>query len=86
MGIEFAVNDQLSISFTSEDFSRTHKTMAATASTNTRNTVTSEQRTIMAAYNIGGATLGVSLIDTENSDYTADREETKTIFSLALAF
>merc|ERR1711907_362263 len=63
MGIEFAVNDQLSISFTSEDFSRTNKTMAATASTNTRTTVTSEQRTIMAAYNIGGATLGVSLID-----------------------
>ncbi len=86
LGIEFAVNDQLSISFTSEDFTRTHKTMAATASTNTRNSVTSEQRTIMAAYNIGGATLGVSLIDTENSDYTADREEAKTIFSLALAF
>ena len=60
--------------------------MAATASTNTRNSVTSEQRTIMAAYNICGATLGVSLIDTENSDYTADREEAKTIFSLALAF
>ena len=86
MGIEFAVNDQLSISFSSEDFTRTHKTMAATASTNTRNSVTSEQRTIMAAYNIGGATLGVSLIDTENSDYTADREEAKTVFSLALAF
>ena len=86
LGIEFAVNDQLSLSISSEDFTRTHKTMAATASTNTRNSVTSEQRTIMAAYNIGGATLGVSLIDTENSDYTADREEAKTIFSLALAF
>ena len=86
IGIEFAVNDQLSISYSSEDFTRTHKTMAATASTNTRNSVTSEQRTIMAAYNIGGATLGVSLIDTSNSDYTADREESKTIFSLALAF
>ena len=86
VGIEMAVNDQLSISFTSEDFSRTDKTMAATASTNSRATVTSEQRTIMAAYNIGGATLGVSIIDTENSDYTADREESKTVFSLALAF
>ena len=40
----------------------------------------------MAAYNIGGATFGVSLIDTDNSDYTANRDETKTIFSLALAF
>ena len=86
IGVEFAVNDQLSISYTQEDFSRTHKTMATTASTNTRNTVTSEQTTIMAAYNVGGAVLGVSLIDTDNSDYTANREETKTIFSLAFEF
>ena len=60
--------------------------MAATASTNTRNTVTSSQTTIMAAYNIGGATLGLSLVDTDNSDYTANRDETKSIVSLALAF
>ena len=86
IGVEFAVNDALSISYTQEDFSRTHKTMATNASTNTRNTVTSEQTTIMAAYNVGGAVLGVSLIDTDNSDYTANREETKTIFSLAFEF
>ena len=85
-GIEFAVNDQLSVSFSEEDFDRTNKTMAATASTNTSSTVTSSQTSIMAAYNIGGATLGISLIDTSNSDYTADREEGKTVFSLALAF
>ena len=84
--IEFAVNDQLSVSITEEDFSRIHKTMAATASTNTRNTVTSSQTTIMAAYNIGGATIGLSLIDTDNSDYTDSRDETKSILSLALAF
>ena len=86
LGVEFAVNDNLSISYTTEDFTRVHKTMAATASTNTRNSVTSEQTTIMAAYNIGGATVGVSLIDTDNSDYTDGREENKTVFSLALAF
>ncbi len=86
LGLEFAVNDQLSLSISEEDFTRVHKTMAATASTNTRNTVTSSQTTIMAAYNIGGATLGLSLVDTDNSDYTANRDETKTIVSLALAF
>ena len=86
IGVEFAVNDALSISYTQEDFSRTNKTMATNASTNTRSTVTSEQTTIMAAYNVGGAVLGVSLIDTDNSDYTANREETKTIFSLAFEF
>ena len=40
----------------------------------------------MAAFNIGGATVGVSLIDTDNSDYTDAREEKKTIFSLAMEF
>ena len=86
IGVEFAVNDQLSISYTSEDFTRTDKTMAATASTNTSTSVTSEQTTIMAAYNVGGAVVGVSLIDTDNSDYTANREENKTVFSLAFEF
>ena len=86
IGIEFAVNDQLSVSFSEEDFTRTNKTMATTASTNTSTSVTSSQTTIMAAYNIGGATLGLSLVDTDNSDYTASRDETKTIVSLALAF
>ena len=86
IGIEFAVNDQLSVSFTEEDFDRTHATFASTASTSTKTTVTSSQTTIMAAYNIGGATLGLSLIDTDNSDYTTSRDETKSIISLALAF
>ncbi len=86
IGIEFAVNDQLSVSITEEDFSRTNKTMAATASTNSSATVTSSQTTIMAAYNIGGATLGLSLVDTDNSDYTTSRDEAKSIISLALAF
>ena len=35
----------------------------------------------MAAYNIGGATLGVSLIDTDNSDYTAVEMKQNCIFS-----
>jgi len=86
IGVEFAVNDQLSLSYSSEDFTRGDVTMATTASTKTLTNVTSEQRTIMAAYNIGGATLGLSLIDTDNSDYTTDRDEQKTIFSLELAF
>ena len=58
----------------------------SSATVKTTTNVTAEQRTIMAAYNIGGATLGLSLIDTDNSDYTTDRDEQKTIFSLELAF
>ncbi len=85
IGIEFAVNDQLSLSYSSEDFVRGDINMSS-ATVKTTTNVTAEQRTIMAAYNIGGATLGLSLIDTDNSDYTTDRDEQKTIFSLELAF
>ena len=87
MGIEFAVNDQLSISYNTEEFERvTTAPIVATASTTVKTTVTSEQDTIMAAYNIGGATVGITLVDTDNSDYTTGKEETKTIFSLAMEF
>jgi len=87
MGVEFAVNDQLSISYTTEEFERvTTAPIVATASTTVKTTVASEQDTIMAAYNIGGATVGISLVDTDNSDYTTGKEETKTIFSLGMEF
>jgi hypothetical protein len=55
-------------------------------SSRTVTSVTSEQDTIMAAYNIGGATVGVSLVDTSNSDYTTGKDESKTVFSLAMEF
>ena len=87
MGIEFAVNDQLSISYNNEEFERvTAAAIADGAAGTVKTTVTSEQDTIMAAYNIGGATVGISLVDTDNSDYTTGKEETKTIFSLGMEF
>lgn len=86
LGIEFAVNDQLSLSYSTEDFERKDYTMATTASTKTTTSVTSEQRTIMAAYNVGGATLGLSLVDTSDSDYTVGQDESKTVISLAMEF
>jgi hypothetical protein len=54
--------------------------------TKTVTAVTAEQDTIMAAYNIGGATVGLSLVDTSNSDYTTGKDESKTILSLAMEF
>jgi hypothetical protein len=87
VGVEFAVNDQLSISYNQEKFER--KTTAAIvngAAGTIKTGVESEQDTIMAAYNIGGATVGLSLVDTDDSDYTVGKEEKKTVFSLALEF
>jgi hypothetical protein len=86
-GIEFAINDQLSVSYNQEDFERT--TAAAIvngAATSVKTSVTSEQDTIMAAYNIGGATVGLTMVDTSDSDYTVGRDESKTILSLGLEF
>jgi hypothetical protein len=87
MGIEFAVNDQLSISYTTEEFERvTTAAIVAGSKSTVKTTVASEQDTIMAAYNIGGATVGLTFVDTDNSDYTVGKEETKTIFSLGMEF
>ena len=86
-GVEFAVNDQLSISDTQEDFER--KTAAAIvdgAAGAVKTSVTSTQETIMAAYNIGGATVGLTMLETEDSDYTIGQEENKTILSLGMEF
>ena len=38
------------------------------------------------SYNIGGATLGLFHVDTDNSDFTAGQTETKTIASIAMEF
>ena len=86
IGAEFAVNDALSISYSQEKYERIDKTMAETATTQTETSVESEADYIQVAYNIGGATLGLALVDTDNSDYTDAKEEKKTIFSIGMEF
>ena len=87
MGIEMAVNDSLSVSYNNEDFEQTTtNAIAAAASSNTKTKVTSEQDSIQVAYILGGATLGLSIQDVSNADYTALKEEKKTVFTLAMDF
>ncbi len=87
MGIEIAVNDVLSVSYNDEEFSATtNNAIAAAASTNTKTIVDSEQESIQVAYNLGGATLGMAIVEVDNADYTASKEEKKTIFTLAMEF
>ena len=45
-----------------------------------------EQKSLQAAYTIGGATLGVAQVEVDNSDYTAGKSETQSVVSLAIAF
>jgi len=86
-GIEFAVNDALSISM-SEEKSEAFKDVVITAgqSSGTKTSVESEISSIQAAYVMGGATLGVAIQDVDDSDYTAGKEEKMTIFTVAMAF
>ena len=85
-GIEFAVNDAMSVSYSQEKYKRIDKTMAATATTHTESSVEAEADYIQVAYNIGGATVGIAMVDTDNSDYVDNKEESKTVFSIALEF
>ena len=80
------MNDALSISYSQEKYERIDKTMAVTATTQTETSVESEADYIQVAYNIGGATLGLALVDTDNSDYTDTKEEKKTIFTIGMEF
>jgi hypothetical protein len=90
VGIEFAVNDALSISYMEED--STAKSYgaavdaAAGASPFTRTETTFTSDYIQAAYDIGGATIGIANVDSTNSGYTVGNDESLTIISLALAF
>ncbi len=86
MGIEFAINENLSVSYNVETNERNDKTRAATGSTYIDNKIEAEADIFQIAYNIGGATAGIHVVDTDNSDYVVGKEESKTIFSLALAF
>ena len=87
MGIEFAVNDALSISWNDEDFEATTSVaIVAAASTGVKTYVESNQETLQLAYVMGGATIGVATMDVTNADYTASKEEKKTIFTIAMDF
>ena len=60
--------------------------ISAGASSNTKTTIESEMESIQVAYILGGATLGVHIVDVGNADYTSNKEEKKTQFTLAMDF
>ena len=87
MGVELAVNDQLSVSYSTEEHEAKDKgQIAATKTTRTTKVVTAESDIIQIAYNMGGATLGFTHVDTANSEFTAGKDETKTVASIAMEF
>jgi hypothetical protein len=72
--IGFAVNDNLSVSFTEEESERKVKQKAAATNATTRADTTMEIQTIDVAYTVGGMTLSVS-----NSEASADSLQGSTV-------
>ncbi len=77
--IAFNVNDDLSVSYESEESNPDNKTAA------TEN-FTMESTGIQAAYTMGGMTLGIARNSHENASYTENNDVNDTVFSVAMAF
>ena len=85
--IEFALNDAVTVSYDVTEMEAKDKgQIAATNSTRTTQIVTMEADTYQIAYNVGGATVGLFRTDVSNSEFTAGKDETKTIASIAMEF
>lgn len=86
-GVQFAVNDALSVSYSTEDLTRRARAAIANGAAGAVKTeTTATLKSIQAAYNIGGATLGVAQQEVSNDDYTAGLKSSMTVISLAMAF
>ena len=87
LGVQFDVNDALSVSYHVDESDRNVRTAVAVAASAGTKVVTSmEQKSYQVAYTTGGATLGVAQATVKNSDYTAGKDESQTILSLAISF
>ena len=88
-GIELALNDAVSVSYSKEESTRKSYGAAVDAAAGatpfTRTTVTYELESLQASYDIGGATIGIVNQEATNSGYAAG-DATLTIVSLAMAF
>ena len=87
MGIQFDVNDALSVSYNvdeSDKVVRAAVAIGASAGTTTKTSM--EQKSIQLAYTTGGATIGIAQMEVSNSDYTAGKDEAQSSVTLAIAF
>jgi hypothetical protein len=86
-GIQFAVNDNLSVSYSEENYtSVTKANIVSGASSGVKTEVESTIDSVQVAYNVGGATVGITRTEVKDSDYTKGNDEEMTLFTLAMAF
>ena len=87
MGIQFDVNDALSVSYNVDESDKNVRAAVAVgASASTVTTTSMEQKSIQLAYTTGGATIGIAQMEVSNSDYTAGKDEAQSSVTLAIAF
>ena len=79
MSIGYAVNDDLSVSYTQE-------TSEANYQTSTTTSYDVEMDSIQIAYSFGGATLSIARADVENVGYVNNSDLTETIIAMSFAF
>ena len=79
VSVGFAVNDELSVSYTTEDSSAKQRT-----GTNTVYDI--EMNSIQAAYSLGGATLSLARADYDNIGYADGVDASETIIAINFAF
>ena len=86
ISIGFAVNENLSLSYDIEKSEAAKRTIVLTSAADTKNAVELEIKSLQAAYNIGGATIAITMEDIENDGYVLAKHNKETILSLAMAF
>ena len=86
-GVQFDVNENLSVSYNNDESEKNTRVAVAQAATaGTKTIVAMEQESLQLAYTIGGATLGIADVEVDNADYTAGKTESQTVVSLAISF
>jgi len=86
ISLGFAVNENLSVSYDVEKSEAAKFTVVETAAGETKNAVELQIKSLQAAYNIGGATIAITMEDIENDGYVLSKNNKETIISLAMAF
>ena len=85
-GIQFDVNDQVSVSYNVDESEQNTRTAVAATAAGTKAVIAMEQETLQLAYTIGGATIGIADIEVDNADYVTGKTETQTVISLGISF
>jgi outer membrane protein OmpU len=79
MSLGYAINDDVSVSYTRETSEPSYMTSATTA-------YDIEMDSVQIAYSMGGATLSLARADVENESYGNGQDLTETIIAMSFAF